>query len=279
MQPNQIKQFLNFFDLCGFCSGSSNWFCTRRSINFVMFAHFLLAIFFTFSQFYYFRVFYSNLEMLETISELVEVSATLYTYYLIILDANVHRTAHKYFWDILWQIDNCFCSQFELTCRIYIFKLVIFFLLTFLILIRNMWFSLAEFLTISIHLVIVKICQIRLLYYLFCLEVINSQLKKIEHELVTMKGTHAIVNFQMQSFHAFEMQRFRWIREYFHCIYDMVEIVNEIFGWSQVAAILLNFHCLFTDFNYFYIHYHELHVDEICGTKILVFLITKIRFF
>lgn len=259
-QPNQIEFFLELFDICGFNSGSSNLFQTRKSIRIITLIHCLLAILFTINQYFYFKFYYSYFKSFEIISELVECSASLCTYYLIIFDAIPYREAHKYFWNILQQIDECFCRQRHLIFQSYKIKLVIFLILIFLLILRYVLFDFVDNLIILVYMFLVKICQMRVLYYLFCLEVINFQLKNIEREI-------------MQRCSSFEMQKFKWIRSYLYLIYQMVNILNEIFGWSQVAAILISFHCLFTDLNYFYIHFHELLWDEICGMKYSLFKI------
>lgn len=263
----QIEYFLNFFDICGFISGRSNLFWTRKAKNIITCVHILLAVLFTINQYVYFNLYSSYFESFEIISELVEGVMSLCTYYFIILDANLYRRTHKYFWDILWCIDKnfrhrFFCNSVSIP-RNFTIKFLGFGLFTILLFLRYILFDFLELFTMFIYFILVKICQIRVLYYLFCMEVINCQSKNIAHGIMEIQIIAA--NHMKQPVSSFDMQRFKWIRWYFYYVYDMVNALNDVFGWSQVALISISFYCAFTEFNYLFIHFRDLHADEICG--------------
>lgn len=122
--------------------------------------------------------------------------------------------------------------------------------------------------TFVAYTLLYEICQLRVFYYLFCLEVVNFQLKMIDNEVETMqnalnftskKSTSYLIRISETSiFYSFESQRLKWIREYFFRIYEMINLLNETFGWSQVAAISFCFHLLLTEIAWGYIHYMEM---------------------
>lgn len=265
MLPNQIGCILSFFDLFGFNSGSSKLFRTKYSINFIRFVHIVLAVLYTLSLINHFYKFFLSFGLTETINELVETLASLITYYLILLDAILHQRTHTYFWTAFQQIDDNSCGQSNFKLRSFIVKIVTFFSATTVMILIRIILSRFETFDYLIYMSIIKICQIRLLYYVLCLEVIYFQLEKIEQVLVKMKDILSVEHSETRNSDSFELQRLRWIRSYFHGIYNMVNALNESFGWSHVVAMPFCFFCLFTDLNYLYMHTHEISLGDILG--------------
>lgn len=266
MLPNRIGVILSFFDALGFNSGSSKLFHSKKPINFIRFVHIVLFALLTLSLMIVFFQLLSSYGLIEAINESVECIASLFTYYLIVMDANLQQGAHKHFWTILQEIDKKICGQSNCKFRSTIAKIVELFSITFiLIAITSISSEMFQFIGFLVYTSSIIICQTRLLYYLFCLEAIEFQMEKIVQEFEAMKNILHVENCGIRSLNSFELQRFKRTRSYFHCIYKMVNALQEFFGWSHVAAIPFTFFCLFTDLNFFYIHKHEMPGGLILG--------------
>lgn len=267
MLPSQIDLFLIFFDLCGFNSGTSRLFYTEKPIHFVRIVHLLLAILVGISLFLFYYRFLLTFKFMDTVNELVEALGSIFTYCLIILDAQFKHRTNKHFYEIS---EICNRNQLNITFGSYIAKMVVFFVMTVLATaIRSYLYNFWDLISVLGYLTLVKICQIRVLYYLFCLEVIHFQLENIEQELKIMKKVLRDVNSEIHSLDSFVAHRFKRIRSYFHCVYNMANDLNETFGWSQVAIIQFCFFCLFTDVNYFSANVYMMSYVKMFGKLLL----------
>lgn len=258
MLPTRIMCFLTLFDVCGFYTNSSSFAKRRKYIVFVYFVHFIVISFLTIFFFHLIIQFYPVLGITEAISEFLQYSIGLLTYYLIIFDSILYRRKQQHFWNVLRQIYARFQYQAK-TLRSYIIKIVEFFSVTLLIVVVRL--SIKSFVDTIIdfaYAVLFKICQLRIFYYIFCLEVIYFQLKIIETELknIQILSSRSSICF------------FQWLRKHFEHVYEMVDDLNGSFGWSNVSAISYCFYILLTDLNWFYIHYHDLS-HTYCIGKIL----------
>lgn len=255
MLPNRIGYILGFFDFCGFNSRSSKLFHSPKSIYSIRSVHILLVATYTIVQYVFFLNFFLSHGFIETINELTSSSMALFVFWLIIVDANLQQRAHKHFWSIFQHIDDNLFDQFNFTFRSYIIICVGFFLATIsTFVMRSHFQDHVGFLIFLVYTGPIKINQIRLLYYIFCLKVMHFQLKSLEKASVT--------------FNVLGTQKCKWVRLYYRSIYDMAMALNTTFGWSQVAVIPFCYFCLFADCNYIYIHSHEIaaniHIGEFC---------------
>lgn len=261
MLPSEMVFILNFFDICGFNSGSSKLSETQKIAYLIYFVHISMATILTFYEFCLVDDYYSLLGLSEAISESVQYSTALYTYWLIIFDSIVHRRAHKHFWIVLQRIDTSFSCQPIRSIRIYIVKIVIFSMKTVLVMVIRLTIGTMVGLTIDFaYITLFVICEIRIFYYLLCLEVLHFQLKVVENEVKIMMTILNVSNFRkhQSACYSFELERLKWIRGYIHCVYKMMDLLNQIFGWSHVAGISFCFYYLLTESNWLYIHFREL---------------------
>lgn len=181
-----------------------------------------------------------------------------YTYWLIIFDAIFHQHSHRHFWKVLQMINTCFAPQNTVNIVPYIRKFVSFFSITISSILIIYLSTQAHNRTIDVRapvflnfIILIRLCQLRVFYYVFCVEMVNCQLKMIKHKLKSLKNQ---MNFSSTK------RDYHWIRGYFHCVYEMVTHLNEIFGWSHVAAVSFCFYLFLSDLNwfYFYTHYSDL---------------------
>lgn len=253
MLPKKIEIILIFFDLCGFKSGSTILFNSQKLKNCITILHISAIALMTVDQFVFYYKFYFTFGLLETVNDLVVAMISLSTYYLIILDANLNQRAHKCFWTVFQQINGNFGRHFNLTFRCYIAKVIAFFsLTTTMIIMRSICYNSKKHAT---FIIMANICQIRILYYLLCLEVVHFQWIEIEREFEAMRADLFI---RKPNILSHDLEKLKRICAHIYCVYKMMNALNDIFGLSNVATISYCFFCLFTDINYWYLHCHEM---------------------
>lgn len=281
MLPPKVVYLLQFFDLSGFNTKATCLSKQRKYIYFVYVMHISLVLYLTLFFCYLVIHYYPVIQVgiLEAISENFQYSFGLATYWLIIFDLFHHRHTNHHFLSNFQKIYSRFPSSSSSKCTFqqYIVKLVEYLSVTLLIMIIKL--SLNSFMNTFVEIsytIVFKVCQIRIFYYIFCLEVVHFQLKSIESEIQKiqsgLKFLKKNITIQIDTLHHessllyfFEIYRFQWIRRHFDCVYAMVEHLNEIFGWSNVAAISYCFYLFLTDLNWFYIHYRDLSLTYCIG--------------
>lgn len=178
-----ILLILSFFDVCGFNSGSSKVSKNVFSVYFIYLIHVVIVILATLFISYLAIEYYSSINMIEATSEFLQYFTALCSYWLIIVDSFVHRQAHKEFWNILYRIDTRFCDQQNLSLRTFMWKFIQFFTTTNTILVVRLVLGTVELTIDIVYSLLFQMCQLRIFYYLFCLEVIQYQLTAIENRL------------------------------------------------------------------------------------------------
>lgn len=185
MLPSQVYRILVFFDAIGF-NGSTKLSERRVTTLSIYFVHISLALLLTFYKFHLVATFLSQIELSLAISEFVQYFICLCSYWLIIMDSALNQRSHVQFWAILEEIyqNNSHCIQFKFTFRIYILKFVEFFVVTISITIAICIVNgLHESMLVFSYAILIKLCQVRAFYYIFCLEVIHLQLKIIFQQI------------------------------------------------------------------------------------------------
>lgn len=284
MLPKQILCFLTLFDAFGFNSRSTNLSKTQTTIYSIYLVHICLAIIFVVMEIYITFEYYPLLLLTEAISECMQYCVALSTYWLTIFDSCLHQQEHQHFWQLVQDIDLNFCDQRNFKCRNYSIKFAVFLIKTIIIVILRLVVTRYISLIADIAYTFLPIiCEIRMFYYLFCLEVIYFQLKMIEKEFIAMKNKLFATDVEHYAkpvpFLTFELQRLRWIRSYFHRIYTMMDLLNEIFGWSHVAVISYCFFYILTEMNWLYLNFRIISYARCTGMwsiSFMVFIILKL---
>lgn len=262
MIPTQILRMLNLFDLNGYNSGCSKLSKNKRYAYAIYVVHISVAAFLSMYIFHMATKYFARLKLSEAISECLQFTAALYTYWLIIFDSILHCQTHERFWSTLQLIDKNFCTQTKMTLRNYFAKLIIYLIKTIItVVVRLMGNSFASFDIDAPYVIIFIICDVRMFYYLFCLEIVHFQLEMIETESEKLKTTveRKIIESRRcrrsevrNAIASTKFQQMKWMREYLHCVHEMVCLANQIFGWSNVAAISLCFCLLLTEIHWYY---------------------------
>lgn len=258
MLPNRIIRILNFFDIFGYNSGTSKLTKNRRVAHFICFVHILLVFVFAWCKVRLILKLIHAMRWVEFFNQMLKYSAALYTFWLVIFDAIFQQRSHRHFWKILQMINAHFAPQNTVNIVPYMRKFVVFFSITISSILIFYFSTKAHNRTIDVRapvfmnfIILIRLCQLRVFYYVFCVEMVDCQLKMIKNKLKSVKSQ---MNFSST------MRDFHWIRGYFHCVYEMATHLNEMFGWSHVAAVSFCFYLLLSDLNwfYFYTHYSEL---------------------
>lgn len=261
MLPQQIVRILNFFDIFGLNSGSSDLTINLKVAYFIHFVHILIAFLCVLFQFWmsiiYFRSEFIGLK----ITLFLQYISALYAYWLIIFESLLHHRVHKHFWQIFQRINEHFHSQVGFYFKIYATTFFEFFIVTIALVIASFVENGIERLgMVLVFLFLIKVCQLKVFYYIFCVKIVTEQLEIIEIEVTELKN---ILNRRFDE-NVLQINRFVWIRKYFECVYEMTECLNKVFGWSQVAAILFCYYLLLTDLAWSYLTFSSME----CTTKI-----------
>lgn len=248
LSNRSLVKMLNIFDVFGFNSGFSILSRIRHIPFIINTIHISVAVFFTYHELDYLPIFLNYHKYTEIFNEIFSYSAPLILYWLTIFDSILHQKTHKSFWDIFHRIDQQFYSQSYFTFKCYKIKLYEFFVVTLtasIIMLLSFSFDYS-------YNVLVFICEFRVFYYIFCLEIMHFQLKILQKCIHTYKRNSL-------------SEPFKWIRQYFFCNYKMVEHMNKLFGWSHVAAVLFCAHLILSDMTWFYMIYEECNYIQSLG--------------
>lgn len=278
MLPRKIERFLLFFDLFGFDSGSSRLYRYQTLCHLVKLVHIVTVVLLTSFTFSYFIDFYALYGIITAISQFLLYFSTLCTYWLILMDSFLHRRSHKHFWDTIQLINEHNSSQTRYALQTFTAKSIWFFVMSILLtaLVFQMH-NFGHFLINIAHFILIRILQIRIFYYLFCVEIVHFQFQLIENELKkdatesnesNGSNGHNCYSHQLShtSHSCFELKRLKCARECLHCVYEMKRNVNKIFGWSHLAGIFSCFYLLICDLSWLYIGFKKNEPFNFFGT-------------
>lgn len=272
MFPSQIRLIAKLFDICGFNTQLSNLSNGQNSSRFINSMHIATVTSFLIFKFNFFHTFIHSLGVVEAISEYVEYSMSLNAYWIIVLDAIQHRQQQKIFWQSFQKSAEHFNYQ---SYKMYIIFFYEFYSVKLISLLSTIISLLLDqtsnftFITYVIYIIPVKLCQLRIFYYIFCLKAIYLQLKSTENDLKQLKNKLKFVNNQNNSHggssYYRDVNRLKMIGRHFCNVCEMINRLNEMFGWSQVAVVLFCFYAHFSDLNYVYIHFRQLETISLIG--------------
>lgn len=212
MLPRKIECILSCFDVFGYNSGTSKLSSYKQAAHFIYIAHISVAIFYTI-HLIHFTLLYLSLEfqLVELFNSLLQYFAALIEYWFLIIDSVCYRHEHNLFWEYFRKFNNkdVNCFHFLLKLALYI-SITLFCLLAFILPNGD---TTNEF--IILHGFLIKLCEIRIFHYIFCVDVLHSQLKIIDHEVETSKYKNT---------QGIERNTFKWIWIHHNCIYERIGI-------------------------------------------------------
>lgn len=251
MFSRETKYLLIFYKICGFNPKS---FEQSKISLLILTIHIIWACYSTYSVTGFLIKRFHKKETLHFVNSFVQFSSALVAYWMIIIESFDQQNLSR-FWCVFRKIDSLYYQKNGLKMQKHLFQFIEYFvaMILFLIILSQdilpcncIWF---------VYLFLTKLCQNRAFYYLFYVELINCELKNVQKEVMKMVSvweTRKQYEERIHLFYDFERHRFKWIREYFRCIHEMVDCVNSAFGWSHVATILFCFHFVLTESNWIY---------------------------
>lgn len=273
MFPTKVLYFLNFFDIFGYNSGSSKISSNQKCACFIYIVHILLAVFYTFDSVRFYAAF-STLLPIETINAAIQLLTVLYCFWLIIRDSIFYRKEHQIFWKTFEKLYEFFPHSCNSNFGHIVFKIVEHSIITTLCMIVTVIYNGFLYGEIVIpYNLLIKMCEFRSFYYVFCVEVLYNQIKTIKVALTQKKSK---TRFWSNS------NGFHWVREYYSSIYNMAQCLNTVFGMSQVGAIMYLIYMLLSNLNWLQAHLNEKTIafdlgsyfnENIISSKILTKLI------
>lgn len=202
-------------------------------------------------------------------SALVLISA-ISAYWFTVFDSILYKQEHRLFWRFFKRNNEFPTMLCGLNTLCFKLKLAMYICTTISCVLLYIITSDVQIgLDMFFHSILIKICEIRIFYYIFCLDVLYDQLKIIVHKLKTTKT---------KSNFCIETNGFKWIRLHYNCIYQMVNLLNDVFGLSQVTGIAYCFYIILTNINYLLVYYNNIPTINALGKSLNIFFLEKIYF-
>lgn len=263
MLPDQILCLLSFFDAFGCNSGTSKLFHHKNIATYINFIQIGLIPVFAYFQVKILIQMASQYEWIEFFNQALQFSATVYAYSVIVIDSILQKRNHRQFWKIIQIIDSGFTCPKNYSYRHFSIKMITYFAGSFTCFMTNL--TLLGFLDNLVYFeyyFLIKICQVKVFYFIFCVEVLRRQLKIVEMEMEKIvKGLN----------NSTQVCQLGMIRRYYHHIYGMSTYLNKVFGRSLLATIPFCFFVVLTNLNYYYGNYGTLSSKEAASMLILLF--------
>lgn len=248
MLSRRVEFIVLIFDIFGFNSGYTA-FSRNNKISFIIFLfHFVIVMSLTIG-FYFLTIklkyFY---DVMTLINQLIQYTSGLNAYWLVIFDSIQNRKHHQEFWKIFIKIDEYFSAQ-NIQLQYFLVRFIEYFTVSILLVCLNcLTEAFSNSYIMFMFMTLIFASELRVFYYVFCMNILLHQLKTIENELQVMNKSSRKcfyhMNNETSSFHApYERTRFKWVREYFYCVNEMSLHLNKLFGWSQLSGI---FYCFYT---------------------------------
>lgn len=272
MYPKWMRVLLVFFDCWGF---STQFFRSSNHQNIyrlIFFMHMIMASISTLVMTQFFTRPTFLLDRLGAINETLKLISILLVYWISTIELFFKQKTQKRFWNIVENIDKQFCCHQNIYFKSLILKLIIYNIFGLLLFINYLVrIIIKQRNDVQSFWIVFWLCysfigilrENQIFYYLFSVEYIKTELSVINREVSEMckNGSLLSVKFFVKTFHH---NRVKWFRKFYASIYDLYEVINTVFGWSNCAAILISFHLMLADFNWNYWKiFNKFKVDKI----------------
>lgn len=245
------RALLFYFDFWGFCTESSPS-TIRRSFSFIIFLILQCSLLGLLTSSIYKSIVYNTY-----LSEAYEANEALtpytlfITHLMIITESFISRKSQREFWTVFEQIRNLQNSP-KIQLRSFSFWCILSICwecLTeapFLYKYSNFLGSLDCLVRVLTFIIQNQVYQNRVYHYSLHVEIVNAHLEHVIQSLDAAsveKSTYQTINNENEDFQ-------RKTRQNYLLIAESVEYINRIFGWSNVATILVAYNVLVSTFNW-----------------------------
>lgn len=232
-----IDYIFQFNELCGFQN--------RKATTFFLFiVQIIFLCIFTINGILYICAITNFLDTLGILNFAFFYIFLLINYWTIIIESYFSKRAQERFWQIhdLNDVSKDFGQRNSMK-RKYLYKYFLHIFLVIAIFFVSSRDKNTSESAIMTYYVLLFICNNRLYYFLFYLEVIKFELEQIK---IALRKT-----FQIDC-HDKYLRFLKIVRHDYQRIYELCSCMNTFFGWSQFTTILISFYTLLTYFNFIY---------------------------
>lgn len=231
---------LKFYELCGLHHAMFHS-TVRRPIKciFVAFQVFLLYHF-TLNGLKYILAISQFMERLGILNFTLFYGAALVSFWIVIVESYAQKPAQEAFWAHHGRLNDV--GQRDSMKRQYLCKFGIHLILFVIMLFVSAQDQNTTDYAVMTYYVLLFMCNNRLFYFLLYLKIIEFELQRIYSDLLDCRRFEYRDECEIRKKACNEYQR----------VCKMADCMNDFFGWSHFATILLSFYTLLTYLNFIY---------------------------
>lgn len=249
MCPKWIEYILKYYSLFGLHFIPNARFGGKSTSLLIYFIQIGLCIWCSFWAFKAFIEEQKLISFLDALNFFLYYLTSALTYWAILYDSYTKKDILRGFWQNFTEISQKCATQFDLNKWNFLFAFIL------LLVLDTIMSGLALYRTFInsednvTHYHFLAIYDQRIFFYLLHVKIVTFQLQKIENEL---KYIHQCKGYLSENFVSLTENQFKWIRNYYRLINEMVDNMNNAFGISNLAITLLSFHSAITFSNFVY---------------------------
>lgn len=250
---------LKFFDTFGlntqFFAQSQNQYFE----NTILFIHIAIAVILSGCQIFAFR-YIVGLDDAEAPNNFLQAIYLLLTYWILIFELHYRKNVQRKFWKIYRKISF---DQYSLVGNSFTLKFVEYILYSLISSLQTMCEAATSdiiqlLLLIIPYVFLVKFCEMKIFFFILHIELILSQLRIIECQL----NNQSLISNPNDV-----LDKLRRIEESFIILMDMIEQINDIFGWSLFVGKSFCFVFILTNLNWLIFYGFQATNSSIIGKK------------
>lgn len=257
MLSKSIRILLRYFDVWGFWTEYFNNPAWKYFLYSLYIIHVCIVAVSTFFIVYLtiFPIF--NYPDWFLLNEILKNHSISFTYWSILFESFFQRDKQRQFWKLLRQTHTY--NSHRILLQMYLVKFVKHFVMIVfieVILISRFHGTGPMFITfICVRVILLELYQSRLFHYLLYLEIIKSHIRILEHDVNSLWKVNQRNYFRRgrrtkSQIGICYFNKIRKTREQYQQIFDLVDCVNGIFGWSNFFTLLLAFQNAFASINW-----------------------------
>lgn len=250
MCPKWMSNLQLYFDIFGFCTHFNGIRNQSTVYRIIFIIHVILA---TVSSLIILSFLRRPIpDKLGAFNDSLKLCLTPVVYWLSIFELYSKQQTQKKFWNIIQQIERKFHAHHKLRFKAYVLIIsmysIFYVLMYFNYLLRIFTDKKSVFMLFWSCFTFVGLFRTnQFFYYLLCMEFVKNELEMIKFDV-----DEILHNKVKNCSRTFDRHHFKSIRQFYDSIYDLKEIVNSVFGWSNVVAIIVSFQLLLAEINWFY---------------------------
>lgn len=255
MFPKFILYLLYSFNLWGYCTELPELRMSRKWIRVIFVCQVICSFCFGVFVWFLLQQQFMQIDLLSITNFVIKLRGAVLCYLFIIVESYCQRHSQRTFWQIYRNIRSEFNrAGHPANFSSYLFRFVQFFVtvvgveLSFIAPFAS-YLDVTSSLCLFSYLSLLLMQQWRTFHYLFFIRLLDHQLDEVGVEMKMLADASETGTLSRD--------RLCWIRLYYDSVHELMNRINEVFGWSNVVCILYLFLRLVVDLNEFYRKYHE----------------------